>query len=344
MIMEGNMHYNNRLKYLDYTKGFAILLMLLAHCMGNNNLLHNWIFSFHMPIFFVVCGCLTTMKYDGRQTGFRDFQSHLIKRLKQIGVPYIVFCLVLIAFYFSLSLLSHSDYNILESLFSVVTLKGIDSLWFLPVYFLSEMLFVFVFLKFNKIFRCCISFAIIIGLFFAETVIPDIGILKLILKVLVSLVFVYSGYIIFKYILDKINTVFSLLLLLIGSILQYFNGFVAIGSLELNNVFLFYINAILLSLAVMSLFKNIENKTKSEIKLLSYFGKNSIVVLCTNNLLIEILRMTDHFITKDILITLGYLGVAILFIILCVLEVLVIKISDTKLCILFGKKDKTTNF
>lgn len=102
--------------------------------------------------------------------------------------------------------------------------------------------------------------------------------------------------------------------------------------------FLFYINAILLSLAVMSLFKNIENKTKSEIKLLSYFGKNSIVVLCTNNLVIEILRMTDHFITKDILITLGYLGVAILFIILCVLEVLVIKISDTKLCILFGKK------
>lgn len=44
MIMEGNTHYNNRLKYLDYTKGFAILLMLLAHCMGDNNLLHNWIF------------------------------------------------------------------------------------------------------------------------------------------------------------------------------------------------------------------------------------------------------------------------------------------------------------
>ena len=144
---------NNRLKYLDYTKGFAILLMLLGHCMSDKNLLHNWIYSFHMPIFFVVCGCLTAMKYDGRQIGFTDFQSHLIRRLKQIGVPYIVFCLVLIAFYFSISLLSHSDYNILESLFSVVTLKGIDSLWFLPVYFLSEMLFVFVFLKFNKILR-----------------------------------------------------------------------------------------------------------------------------------------------------------------------------------------------
>lgn len=47
------MHSNNRLNYLDYTKGFAILLMLLAHCMGDNNLLHTWIFSFHMPIFFV---------------------------------------------------------------------------------------------------------------------------------------------------------------------------------------------------------------------------------------------------------------------------------------------------
>lgn len=330
---------NNRLKYLDYTKGFAILLMILAHCMSDNNLLHNWIFSFHMPIFFVVCGCLTAMKYDGRQTGFRDFKSHLIKRLKQIGVPYIVFCLVLIAFYFSLSLLSHSDYNILESLFSVVTLKGIDSLWFLPVYFLAEMIFVFVFLKFNKIVRCCISFGIIIGLFFTASIIPDIGLLKLIVKVLVSLVFVYFGYIIFKYnIIKKINTFFSLLLLLIGSILQYFNGFVAIGSLEFGNIFLFNLNALLLSLAIISLFKNIENKTKNELKLLSYFGKNTIVVLCTNNLLIEILRMSDHFITKDILLSLGYLGVAILFVVLCLLEVLVIRISDTKLCILFGKK------
>lgn len=201
------------------------------------------------------------------------------------------------------------------------------------------MLFVFVFLKFNKIVRCCISFVIIIGLFFTASIIPDIGILKLILKVLVSLVFVYFGYIIFKYnILNKVNTVFSLLLLLIGSTLQYFNGFVAIGSLEFGNVFLFYLNAMLLSLAIISLFKNIENKTKNELKFLSYFGKNTIVVLCTNNLLIEILRMTDHFITKDILLSLGYLGVAILFIILCVLEVLAIKISDTKLCILFGRK------
>lgn len=331
---------NNRLKYLDYTKGFAILLMLLGHCMSDKNLLHNWIYSFHMPIFFVVCGCLTTMKYDGRQIGFTDFQSHLIRRLKQIGVPYIVFCLVLIAYYFSLSLLSHSDYNILESLFSVVTLKGIDSLWFLPVYFLSEMLFVFVFLKFNKILRCCISFGIIIGLFFTEHMMPDIDLLKLILKVISSLVFIYFGYIIFKYnIVQKINIIFSLFILILGSVLQYYNGIVEMYFFNIgDNAFLFYFCAMLISLSVISLFKNIENKTKSELRFLSYFGKNTIVVLCTNNLLIEILRLTDHFITKDILITLGYLGVAILFIILCVLEVLVIKISDTKLCILFGKK------
>lgn len=331
---------NNRLKYLDYTKGFAILLMLLGHCMSDKNLLHNWIYSFHMPIFFVVCGCLTAMKYDGRQIGFTDFQSHLIRRLKQIGVPYIVFCLVLIAYYFSLSLLSHSDYNILESLFSVVTLKGIDSLWFLPVYFLSEMLFVFVFLKFNKILRCCISFGIIIGLFFTEHMMPDIDLLKLILKVISSLVFIYFGYIIFKYnIVQKINIIFSLFILILGSVLQYYNGIVEMYFFNIgDNAFLFYFCAMLISLSVISLFKNIENKTKSELRFLSYFGKNTIVVLCTNNLLIEILRLTDHFITKDILITLGYLGVAILFIILCVLEVLVIKISDTKLCILFGKK------
>lgn len=64
-----------RLKYLDYTKGFAILIMLFGHCMSDNNLLHNWIFSFYMPILFIVCGCLTAMKYGNRKVDFGDFKT-----------------------------------------------------------------------------------------------------------------------------------------------------------------------------------------------------------------------------------------------------------------------------
>lgn len=75
MIIGGTMVSEKRLKYLDYTKGFAILLILLDHYMSNNNLLHNRIVSFHMPMFFVVCGCLTTMKYGNRKVDFRDFKT-----------------------------------------------------------------------------------------------------------------------------------------------------------------------------------------------------------------------------------------------------------------------------
>lgn len=41
MIIGGTMVSEKRLKYLDYTKGFAILIMLFGHCMSDNNLLHN---------------------------------------------------------------------------------------------------------------------------------------------------------------------------------------------------------------------------------------------------------------------------------------------------------------
>lgn len=75
MIIGGTMVSEKRLEYLDYTKGFAILIMLFGHCMSDNNLFHNWIFSFHMPIFFVVCGYLTAMKYGNRKVDFGDFKT-----------------------------------------------------------------------------------------------------------------------------------------------------------------------------------------------------------------------------------------------------------------------------
>ena len=53
-----------RLRYIDLTKGFAIILMLWGHTMTLVNSIHIWIYSFHMPIFFIICGILIRIKEE----------------------------------------------------------------------------------------------------------------------------------------------------------------------------------------------------------------------------------------------------------------------------------------
>lgn len=51
----------NRLQYFDIAKGIAIILMVLAHS-SLPAALQNYIFAFHMPLFFIVSGMVT--KWD----------------------------------------------------------------------------------------------------------------------------------------------------------------------------------------------------------------------------------------------------------------------------------------
>lgn len=47
-----------RVLCLDYAKGLLIILVVLGHVMPENALTHSWIYSWHMPAFFVLNGIL----------------------------------------------------------------------------------------------------------------------------------------------------------------------------------------------------------------------------------------------------------------------------------------------
>lgn len=46
----------HRLVWVDLAKAVAIIAMILGHEIGEDNSLHVWIYSFHMPIFFILSG------------------------------------------------------------------------------------------------------------------------------------------------------------------------------------------------------------------------------------------------------------------------------------------------
>lgn len=74
----------NRIEYIDSIKGLAILLMIFGH-MEFHNL--NWfIYSFHMPLFFILSGF------------FFNVEKPIAPRVKKLGIPYLFTAIAIIAF------------------------------------------------------------------------------------------------------------------------------------------------------------------------------------------------------------------------------------------------------
>ena len=73
---------------------------------------------------------------------------------------------------------------------------------------------------------------------------------------------------------------------------------------------------------------------------LSLFGQNTIVILCTNNLLIETIRLADHKLTGDFLLKTGLAGSLLFTALLILIEIPVIKLASGPFAPMFGKQAK----
>lgn len=190
-----------RIYYLDYVKGIAILLMLWGHT-NPPALISNWIFAFHMPLFFIVGGILvwnkTTMLPD---LSVEEFKQILFKRIKQLGVPYFVFSFLLLAYFTIMKMIAHLPCDFMESILPVITFQGIESLWFLPCFFFGEILMYvtllpYGWLKYIRFVFFCIVFLFVV---MRSESMPIIWWQRSLVKYAVSFVFVYSGYLLAKY-------------------------------------------------------------------------------------------------------------------------------------------------
>lgn len=86
------------------------------------------------------------------------------------------------------------------------------------------------------------------------------------------------------------------------------------------------------------LFKVINKHTNLKyLNILSTIGANSIVILVTNNLLIEIFRLLEYKVFNNFFLENGIIGAFLMTAILIIPEYYLISISQSKIGILFGK-------
>ena len=77
---------NRRIEYLDTAKGILIALMVLGHVLLRG-VVHHYIYSFHMPAFFIISGIL--IKYTSLVD--KPLSVILKKKIYSLIIPFIFF-------------------------------------------------------------------------------------------------------------------------------------------------------------------------------------------------------------------------------------------------------------
>ena len=126
--MDADMESDKRIGWIDISKSLGIFLVVLCHC-GLKTPFTQWVYSFHMPLFFFVSG----MVYVQRG----KYMEYLSRRFRQIVVPYYLFALIL-----CFGSQSYRDWiNILAAdRNSLSESASFTPLWFLPCLFVSSVL------------------------------------------------------------------------------------------------------------------------------------------------------------------------------------------------------------
>lgn len=130
------MYIDKRIEWIDVAKGIGILFIILGHVF-NTGFLRKWIFSFHVPFFFVVAGFTFSIN-----RGIVDF---VIRKAKTLWIPYLFWSCFSIVLYSALVVIIPSfgePLDFMNSFFVVLygnsrpdIMKWNTPLWFLPCLF-----------------------------------------------------------------------------------------------------------------------------------------------------------------------------------------------------------------
>lgn len=282
-----------RLDYVDVCKWLGISLVIFGHMKMPGEVLQ-WIYAFHMPLFFVLSG------YTYRAQ--RIDKEFLIKKIKTIYVPSLLFALI-----FCRGEMSSWAYIAYGSRNALDMAGTYTVLWFLPCFFAAVLVFSLLMNIGNrskhKAWILAAGVAVmLVGakacemLKGGQPMIAKIGYPLNFDMALVGAVFMVAGYY-FRQMIDWINTQRQWLLIVTVVALFAVTGFTAFMNLpeSLNpacahvemsvgafgNWGLFFANALLMSMALIGL-SVLVDKWVIRKNLLLFIGQNSLTILCVH--------------------------------------------------------------
>lgn len=161
--MSDDIIVKKRENWIDYAKSIAMILVVFGH-VASRNLVKDWIYSFHMPLFFFISGITLNVNHGG-------YREYVKKLCRKILLPYFLYSLMYWMFNAAKVIILHKDINLIHNLLGIIIqLRGTDftvGVWFLPLLFLSEILVFPLLLQKKRVQIPSIMFLVVIGFIYA---------------------------------------------------------------------------------------------------------------------------------------------------------------------------------
>lgn len=84
MKSRDNLIKTNNFPAIDILKGIGIILVVIGH--NSSGVLRNFIYTFHMPLFFIISGFLFSKK---------NIKDYLMNSFQRLLIPYFLFLILL---------------------------------------------------------------------------------------------------------------------------------------------------------------------------------------------------------------------------------------------------------
>lgn len=271
--MENSSLASKRIGWIDIAKGFAIIFVFFGHTISTPIVFSEFIYLFHMPLFFVLSGyCFS------RKSSFKEFVKG---KAKSLILP--VFTLGLtgsVAVAVAMKIVKDDEIEWLKLLLNPIIQYGNnDLLWYLPTLFVAFIVFYLLsrLLENHPVFLALISFALAFITYFTVKGV-NVTLPWHIDTACIALPFLTVGYLFRKYnAAEKLKKFFVpiisfALCAIIGFINIKFFGTIDMHTNCYGNIILFYLGAFAGTAMIVSLSMFIGNN-----KVLEFCGKNSLI-------------------------------------------------------------------
>ena len=254
-----------RIGWIDFAKGVAIILMVLGHALEYGCDLWRFIFVFHMPFFFVTAGFLLNLNKWGGAENFNAFAAKLFKRLL---VPYYIAEFLFYPIWFVVCheaeylkyLWGWSELDSLAAFTAILIGNGNDTglilgpLWFLPALLCAELIFIELFNRLGKFgadfFAAGVVMCSLLGLALGKVISWPFGFDI----ALAAQIFLLAGVLIRRYnVVERMGLKTCGALILIVVLSFFFNERVDMNFRQYGEPFLFYAGGLAGTLLVMKL-------------------------------------------------------------------------------------------
>lgn len=325
------MNKAQRLEYIDICKANGIILVILGHTYYAPQLFYNLIYSFHMPLFFVIAG-YTFSKEKNHQLGFIRFTK---RKAKSLLAPYYVFAGLNLLFQILWKLfvgkeavtLSYITQNLRGIFFcysSMEYMPNCSPIWFLLCLFIANLLF-FLLLKMNRVVSAAVAVACMLICSYLSTIPHNATSFPWKYPVFLMAVFLmYAGYC-FRAVLDRYYSVFNNRFI-IGSIITLVLSFaivlltgnsVGMNENEYGNVVVFLFTAVPISCSIIALCKSCSILSRRNSLL--WLGRNTIYIVGFNYLCREAANEIYYLIPLLRTHKISFIPLFILTMVLCLL-------------------------